>query len=148
MDNISQQRQVEELQEAAEEDAQNIQSDCYLPNYRQISTAMESKAKDTTIRTTFDQACKIPKWAEAIDREYKELVDRQTWKGVKPIDDMHPIPFVSDFRIKDTVGYIVSEICKSRCCLNGDQQMEHRAFAPYKMYALILKHSTIRLFIV
>ena len=153
MENLSHQRQLAEMEETDEttetiEDIEETRTKCYFTHYSNTPSAMKATKRDRRIPTSFKKACEIPKWAESIDREYNALVDRQTWKYVKWTADMKPIPFIWDFRIKDTVGSMAELLFKARCCLRGDKQVAYRDFDPEILYAPVVRHETIRVFIV
>ena len=109
---------------------------------------MKAKSRDNRIPKSFAEACKISNWAEAIDREYNALVERGIWEYVKLTPDMQPIPYIWDFRIKDTAGSIATVIYKARCCLRGDFQIAYLDFDPTNLYAPVVRHETIRIFLI
>ena len=41
---------------------------------------------------SFAEACRIKKWAEAIDREYYAQIKQATWEYVPLTADMQPVP--------------------------------------------------------
>ena len=61
---------------------EETKSKCYFTHYSQTAFAMKANKKDRRIPTSFTEACKIPEWANAIDREYEALVNRETWTYV------------------------------------------------------------------
>ena len=107
MESLSQQRQLVGLQEVQKEEAQSIQSSSYFTHYIQNPTAFKTKRTDNRIPQKFEEACKIPKWADAIDREYNAMVERKTWEYVKLTPYRRPLPYIWNFPIKDTVGDII-----------------------------------------
>ena len=147
MENISRQQQLIEAEETDEEEIEEVQSKCYFSHYTQIPTALKV-SKENRIPQTFQEACRITNWANAIDREYNSLIDRSTWEYVKIKPHMKPIPFIWNFRIKDTVGSTDELLYKARCCLRGDKQVAYRDFDPETLYAPVVRHETIRIFIV
>lgn len=46
------------------------------------------------------------------------------------------------------VGYIVIELCKERCRLSGNKDVAYKVFDPEKLYTPVVKHETIRVFLV
>ena len=62
--------------------------------------------------------------------------------------DMKPLPFLWDFSINYTAGSIAEIIYKARCCLRGDKQITYRDFDPKLLYAPVVRHETIIVFIV
>lgn len=147
---ISQQQQLEEENEIDDDDNQTAQdslSACYFAHYSNIPIAMKTKIRDPRIPSTFAEARKIPQWATAIDKEFNALNDRETWRYIPRTDDMKPLPFIWDFRIKDTHGSLASYLCKARCCLRGDKQLQHRDYDPLSLYAPVARHETIRMFL-
>lgn len=147
VDEISKQRLEEESQGVAETEAEDTLSSCYFIHYCQTPTSLKAKTRDIRIPKSFDSARIIPFWAEAIDREYNALLERQTWTYIRRTSDMKPIPFIWDLRIKDTVGSDVSVLYKARCCIRGDKQVAYRDFDPENLYAPVVRHETIRMFI-
>lgn len=93
---------------------------------------------------SFSEACTIPKWAEAIDREFNALEERNTWTYIPYAASMSPLPYIWDFRIKDTFG-AYGLIYKARCCLRGDKQVAYRDFDPENLYAPVARHESIRM---
>lgn len=73
--------------------------------------------------SSLDEACKDPKWAEPIDREYNALVERGTKEYLKLTPDMTPLPYVWNFCVKDTMVTNFEELCKARCLLRGYKQI-------------------------
>lgn len=60
-----------------------------------------------------------------MDGEYNALCkrERDTWNYIQQTTDMNPIPFIWDFRMKDTVGLDLRILNKARCSLQGDKQL-------------------------
>ena len=148
MENVSRHRQIAEAEEEEESDVEETQSAAYFAHYSQIPLALKAKTKDKRIPTSFSKACTNPNWAKAIDREYNALVKRNTWEYVKREPDMKPLPFIWNFRVKDTAGSLAEVLFKARCCLRGDQQIAYRDFDPENLYAPVVRHETIRVFLV
>ena len=148
MENVSRHREIAEVEEEEEPDAEEVQSKAYFAHYSQIPLSLKAAKKDKRIPKSFNDACTIPNWAQAIDREYNALVARDTWEYVERTPNMKPLPFIWDFRIKDTAGSLANVLCKARCCLRGDQQIAYRDFDPDNLYAPVVRHETIRVFIV
>lgn len=117
---------------------------CFFTHYVQQSMAL--KTKDDRIPQSFSEACKIPAWANAIDREYDALVERGTWKYLDRTPDMDPLPFTCNFRVKDTSSGD-RMLYKARCCLCGNLQKTYRDFNLDALYAPVVRHESIRVFL-
>lgn len=144
---IARKQQIQEVEQVEDEEpASEVLRHSYFTHYSQIPLAFKTKTKDPRIPATFQEACKIPNWAESIDREYNALVDRETWDYAPEEDYPNPLPYIWDFRLKGTGGSLADLIYKSRCCLRGDKQIEYRDFDPASLYAPVVKHETIRMF--
>ena len=61
---------------------------------------------------------------------------------------MKQIPLLLDFRIKDTAGKNEDVFYKALCCLRGYLQVAYIYFDPNNVYAPVVLHVTIRIFIV
>lgn len=144
---IARQRQLEEDMKADnDESAEDTLSQCFFTHYCHRSVAFKTKIKDYRLPRSFREACEIPSWAEAIDREYNALVDRGTWTYIDQTPDMDPLPFTWNFRVKDvSVGNGL--LCKARCCLCGNLQQAFRDFDPENLYAPVVRHETIGMFL-
>lgn len=95
---------------------------------------------------SFEGACQHQMWAEAIDREYNALNDCGTWKYIKQTPEMDPLPFKWTLKIKDA-STKTSTLYKARCCLCGNHQKAIRDFDHTNIYAPVVKHETIRMFL-
>ena len=109
---------------------------------------MKPKSRDNRIPESFVEACKIPNWAEDIDREYNAMVDRGTWEYLKLTPDMQPIPFIRDFRTKHTAESIAPAFYRARCSLRGAFPIAYLDFDPINLYAPVVRHETIRIFLI
>ena len=98
-----------------DQDPQDTMAHCLFTHYTQTPFAGKAKNRDHSIPRGFTEACKIPEWAEAIDREYYALKERETWKYVRPQPGDTPIPYLWQFRIKETPGADVAILHKARC---------------------------------
>ena len=94
---------------------------------------------------SFDEACRIPHWAEAIDREYNAHIRNNTWKYVKLTPDMKPVPFKWAFRAKAVNADRMMYLYKARCNLRGDLQEAGVDFDPDALYAPVAGHESILL---
>ena len=94
---------------------------------------------------SFQEACKIPHWADAIDREYEACVRRGTWKLISRTDGMNPVPFKWRFRAKRVEDPEMEYIFKERCNLRGDLQEDNIDFDPENLYAPVAAHEPVRL---
>lgn len=72
-----------------------------LPTSWSAHYAMSCNSIDGRVPRSFKEACRNQKWAEAIDREYKALLDRNTWVLVSRTRDMNVVPHTWVFRLKD-----------------------------------------------
>lgn len=124
-----------------------MQSKFYFAYYSQVPSAFKSKMKDKRVPSSFNKAWKIPKWTDAIDPQYDALVKRNMWAYVKLTSGMRPIPYVLYFHVKDTVGPVVSEICKARCCLRENFLVAYKDFDLEMLYVSVVKLETIRIFL-
>ena len=78
---ISQQRELDEFQQKEKEadDNEDALQQCFCIAGSH-SIKLKSKVQDKCIPVCFDDARRIPDWAEAIDREFEALVSRGTWQ--------------------------------------------------------------------
>ena len=106
MENMSRHRELAEIEDT--DDTQNVEESqirCYFTHYSQTHSAFKAKKKDQRIPRSFEEARKDKNWRVAIDREYNALVNRNTWTYVPRTNEMRPLPFLWNFRVKDTSGY-------------------------------------------
>ena len=61
---------------------------------------------------------------------------------------MKPLPLIWNFKVKDTAGSLAEVLFKARSYLRGDQQIAYSDFGPKNLYTLVVRHDTIRVFIV
>ena len=94
---------------------------------------------------SFEEACRIPHWAESIDREYNAHIRNKTWTYVKITPDMKPVPFKWAFRAKSINAARMKYLYKARCNLRGDLQEEGIDFDPDALYAPVAGHETLLL---
>lgn len=100
---------------------------------------------DVRLPRSFKEAIIYPAWREAIDREYKALRDRNTWRYVNRSADMNPFPFTWVFRLKPLDIEGLEFLHKARCCIRGDKQQPHIDFDPHSTYTPVASHEAIRL---
>lgn len=58
-----------------------------------------------------------------------------------------PLPYKWDFRIKDTVVSVVSNLHKALCCIGGNHDIPYRDYDPNKVHAPVARHEKIRIFV-
>jgi len=143
---ISTQREIEEASQEHDvaEDVEEDLTNCNFTVHAQDLFAFKAK-KDPLIPSSFEEARKIPSWAEAIDREYYALQEQRTWEYILPTPGMKPVPFIWDFRRKESPGDLLDVIYKARCCLRGDKQRPYVDYDPLNKYAPVARHESIRL---
>lgn len=147
-DNLSRHRQLEEIEQSDEAaSAEDTLTQCYFLHFSQLPSVMKANTRDTRLPRNFKEACQNRNWCEAIDREFEALCAQETWTLVKRTPDMKPIPFLWDFRVNDTYGTDNAVIYKARCCLRGDKQVVYQDFDPHNLYAPVVRHETIRMFL-
>lgn len=143
---ISQQRELDEVQQKEKEayDKEEALQQCFYVAGSH-SVILKSKVHDKRIPVCFDDARRIPDWAEAINREFDALISRGTWEYVDRRPNMYVLSYNWNFRIKESPGEYVDILHKARCCLRGDRQRPYLDFDPYEVYAPVARHETIRL---
>lgn len=148
MDSISLQQKFEETEGTEDNDEEESQSKCNFIHHCQHPTVINAKHTGNHIPSSFNEAYKIPSWAKAIDREYNALVEIITWYYVTITPEMKPLPDTWDFKIKETVGSVVSELHRARCCIGCNHQVAYRDFHRNEVYAPVARHGKIRIFLV
>ena len=94
---------------------------------------------------SFQEACQIPEWASAIDREFDALERRQTWDYVIPQPNMNIIKHKWIFRKKPLDAEGKTFLPKARCVARGDLQEAYIDFNPDALYAPVAAHESIRI---
>ncbi len=73
------------------------------------------------------------------------MVNRNTWRYVRPTSSTNPVPFVWVFKLKQVDSEGKEFLGKFRCCLRGDRQRPYVNYNPDALYAPVASHESIRL---
>jgi hypothetical protein len=73
---------------------------------------------------SWGEAIDQPKWKASMDREYKKIIENNTYQLVPPRPDINPIPlmWVYDIKLNADGTMVVDE--KSRVVVRGDKQQK------------------------
>mgnify|MGYP001255126084 CR=1 FL=1 len=129
-------------------------ADMFAPSEFSLQVHLASKSRANSKATnpdifTFDQAMtdgdRVPKWLEAMEKEIKQLEEKEVWDIVPISEPLHKkeqiVPSTWTLRYKRAPDGTVKKM-KARMCMRGDLQISDEAsFSP------VVSFATVRLFL-
>ena len=148
LDGLARQHSIETELKTPDGEAEAHLVHCLTSIYREtplISWEPRQSTAASDVPSSFHEACQIPEWADAIDREFRALEQRGTWRYVKPLPGMNIIKYKWVFKKKPLDAKGKSYLPKARCVARGDLQEAYIDFDPTNLYAPVAAHESLRL---
>ena len=95
----------------------------------------ESKKSSIYVPNSFEEAQQHTEWRDAVDKEYRAHVERNTWNYVERSKSMNVIPFPWTFRAKIVDSEGKRHICEARCVAISDLQIANIDLDPEGFWA-------------
>ena len=148
LDGLSRQHSIEAEENSSDGQAEAHIVRCLISVYKEspiITWDRKQRVMVHDVPSSYEEACQIPKWAAAIDREFDALERRKTWEYVLPKPNMNIIKHKWIFRKIPLDAQGKTFLPKARCVARGDLQEAYVDFDPDTLYAPVAAHASIRL---
>ncbi len=112
---------------------------------RKIRQLSKKKTIDRPVPSSLKEACEYNGLAAVIDREYNDLLRRNTLTYVEPHSDIKPVPCTWLFKQKPLDARGEHFLEKFRSCFLGYKQLAVVGKDPTNLYALVASHNSNRM---